>query len=89
MDGVRSHRRSVCRTLIDPRARRAKASRYAVGVVELLYVSNQIWSDSLNTLEMMNVMLLVYLVLTGVVVFIIGRVEAAMRLPGFGQGSGR
>ncbi len=62
---------------------------YAVGVVDLLYVSNQIWSDSLNTFEMMNMMLLVYLFLTGVVVYIIGRVEAAMRLPGFGQGGAR
>ncbi|MGP4806367.1 amino acid ABC transporter permease [Agrobacterium cavarae] len=60
---------------------------YAVGVAELLYVSNQIWSDSLNTIEMMNVMLVIYLVLTGGVVFLINRVEAAMRLPGFGAGN--
>lgn len=62
---------------------------YAVGVAELLYVSNQIWSDSLNTIEMMNVMLVIYLVLTGAVVFLINRVEAAMRLPGFGVGDGQ
>lgn len=59
---------------------------YAVGVAELLYVSNQIWSDSLNTIEMMNVMLLVYLTLTGAVVFVINRIERAMHLPGFGEG---
>ncbi len=57
---------------------------YAIGVAELLYVSNQIWSDSLNTFEMMNVLLAIYLVLTGAVVWIIGRVQRAMRLPGFG-----
>jgi polar amino acid transport system permease protein len=62
---------------------------YAVGVAELLYVSNQIWSDSLNTIEMMNVMLVIYLVLTGAVVFVIRRVEVAMRLPGFGLGDGQ
>ena len=61
---------------------------YAVGVAEVLYVSQQIWSDSLNTVEMMNVMLLIYLVLTGAVVFIINRVEKAMSLPGFGAGNG-
>ena len=61
---------------------------YAVGVAEVLYVSQQIWSDSLNTVEMMNVMLIVYLVLTGAVVFIINRIEKAMRLPGFGLGNG-
>ena len=77
---------SLANNLVD--LTKATTVAYAVGVAELLYVSNQIWSDSLNTIEMMNVMLLVYLVLTGAVVFIISRVEAAMRLPGFGQGGG-
>lgn len=62
---------------------------YAVGVAELLYVSNQIWSDSLNTIEMMNVMLVIYLLLTGIVVFVIDRFEASMRLPGFGEEGSR
>lgn len=78
---------SLANNLVD--LTKATTVAYAVGVAELLYVSNQIWSDSLNTIEMMNVMLLVYLVLTGAVVFIINRVEAAMRLPGFGQEGGR
>jgi polar amino acid transport system permease protein len=38
---------------------------------------------------MMNVMLVIYLILTGAVVVIINRVEAAMRLPGFGLGDGQ
>lgn len=76
---------SLANNLVD--LTKATTVAYAVGVAELLYVSNQIWSDSLNTIEMMNVMLLVYLALTGAVVFIIHRVEAAMRLPGFGQGA--
>ncbi|PKR53892.1 amino acid ABC transporter permease [Thalassospira marina] len=75
---------SLANNLVD--LTKATTVAYAVGVAELLYVSNQIWSDSLNTIEMMNVMLVIYLVLTGAVVFIINRVEAAMRLPGFGLG---
>lgn len=75
---------SLANNLVD--LTKATTVAYAIGVAELLYVSNQIWSDSLNTIEMMNVMLLIYLALTGAVVFIIDRVEAAMRLPGFGQG---
>lgn len=75
---------SLANNLVD--LTKATTVAYAVGVAELLYVSNQIWSDSLNTIEMMNVMLIIYLVLTGAVVFIINRVEAAMRLPGFGLG---
>ena len=62
---------------------------YAVGVAEVLYVSQQIWSDSLNTVEMMNVMLIIYLLLTGIVVFIINRIEVAMHLPGFGAGDAK
>lgn len=74
---------SLANNLVD--LTKATTVAYAVGVAELLYVSNQIWSDSLNTVEMMNVMLLIYLTLTGVVVLIIDRVEAAMHVPGFGH----
>ncbi|CDX18572.1 Polar amino acid uptake family ABC transporter permease protein 1 [Mesorhizobium sp. ORS 3324] len=77
---------SLSNNLVD--LTKATTVAYAVGVAELLYVSNQIWSDSLNTIEMMNVMLLIYLGLTGAVVFIINRVEAATHLPGFGLGVG-
>lgn len=78
---------SLANNLVD--LTKATTVAYAVGVAELLYVSNQIWSDSLNTIEMMNVMLVIYLTLTAAVVFIINRVEAAMRLPGFGAGDGQ
>lgn len=78
---------SLANNLVD--LTKATTVAYAVGVAELLYVSNQIWSDSLNTIEMMNVMLVIYLTLTAAVVFIINRVEAAMRLPGFGLGDGQ
>jgi polar amino acid transport system permease protein len=57
---------------------------YAIGVPELLYASNQIWSDSLNTFEMMNVLMVVYLALVGIVAWVMYRWERALRLPGFG-----
>ena len=56
---------------------------YAIAVPEMLYVSNQIWSDELNVSEMMNVLLLIYVGLVGVLVLIMGRVERSLRIPGY------
>ncbi len=58
---------------------------YAIAVPETLYVSNQIWSDEYNVPEMMNVVWIVYLVLVGVLVWLMHRWERSMRIPGFGQ----
>ncbi len=58
---------------------------YAIAVPELLYQSNQIWSDSVNVPEMMVVLLFLYVGLVGVLVTGMQRWERAMRLPGFGQ----
>jgi polar amino acid transport system permease protein len=57
---------------------------YAIAVPEMLYVSSQIWSDELNVPVMMNVLLLCYLGLVGVLVWLMHRWERAIRLPGFG-----
>ena len=57
---------------------------YAIAVPELLYVSSQIWSDSLNVPEMMNVLLIVYFVLVGSLVWVMHRWERAIKVPGFG-----
>jgi polar amino acid transport system permease protein len=57
---------------------------YAIGVPELLYMSNQIWSDNINTFEMMNVLMVVYLLLVGLLALVMNRWERALRLPGFG-----
>ena len=57
---------------------------YAIAVPELLYVSSQIWSDSLNVPEMMNVLLLMYFVLVGSLVWLMHRWERAIHVPGFG-----
>jgi polar amino acid transport system permease protein len=56
---------------------------YAIAVPEMLYVANQIWSDELNVPEMMNVLLVIYVSLVGVVVFVMARWERAMRIPGY------
>jgi polar amino acid transport system permease protein len=56
---------------------------YAIAVPEMLYVANQIWSDELNVTEMMNVLLIIYVALVGVVVYVMGRWERAMRIPGY------
>lgn len=57
---------------------------YALAVPELLYVSAQIWSDQLNVREMMNVLLLSYVALVGILVWVLHRWEKSMRIPGFG-----
>ena len=57
---------------------------YAIAVPEMLYVANQIWSDESNVPEMMNVLLVLYVGLVGVLVLVMGRWERAMRIPGHG-----
>ena len=58
---------------------------YAIAVPETLYIANQIWSDEYNVPEMMNVVWIVYLVLVGILVWLMHRWEKAIRVPGFGQ----
>jgi polar amino acid transport system permease protein len=62
---------------------------YAIATPETLYMANQIWSDSVNVPEMMNVVWLVYIVLVGVLVWLMGRWERGMRVPGIGQWGAR
>jgi polar amino acid transport system permease protein len=73
---------ALCNNLIE--LLKTTTLAYAIGVPELLYVSNQIWSDNLNTFEMMNVLMVVYLLLVGIVALAMNRWEHALRLPGFG-----
>lgn len=56
---------------------------YAIGVPELMYASSQIWSETLNVRVMMNVLLLCYILLVAVLVWMMGRWERAMRIPGY------
>jgi polar amino acid transport system permease protein len=57
---------------------------YAIAVPEMLYVSSQIWSDELNVPVMMNVLLICYFLLVGVLVYLMHRWERALHVPGFG-----
>ena len=57
---------------------------YAIAVPEMLYMANQIWSDSVNVPEMMVTLLVAYVALVGLLVLAMNRLERALRLPGFG-----
>ncbi|MFQ5759381.1 MAG: amino acid ABC transporter permease [Acidiferrobacterales bacterium] len=56
---------------------------YAIAVPELMYVCNQIWSDEVNVPEMMNVLLVTFIVLVGVLVYGMHKWERAMKIPGY------
>lgn len=58
---------------------------YAIAVPETLFVASQIWSDRINVFEMMVTLLTFYLLLVGIFVWLMTRVERALRVPGFGQ----
>ena len=57
---------------------------YAIAVPELLYVSNQIWSDNSNVPEMMIVLLFAYFFLVGLLVWGMNSWEKKLQLPGYG-----
>ena len=57
---------------------------YAIAVPEMLYVASQIWSDELNVRVMMNVLLVCYFGLVGILVFVMHRWERSLKVPGFG-----
>jgi polar amino acid transport system permease protein len=56
---------------------------YAIGVPELLYAAAQIWSEQFNVWEMMNVLLVTYVALVGVLAWGMARCERALRIPGY------
>ena len=56
---------------------------YAIAVPELLYAAAQIWSEVLNVREMMNVLLVSYVAIVALLVWIMGRWERALRVPGY------
>jgi polar amino acid transport system permease protein len=55
---------------------------YAIGVPDLLYAASQIWSEVLNVREMMNVLLVTYLILVAILVWIMERWERSLAIPG-------
>ncbi len=58
---------------------------YAIAVPETLYAIKQIWSESQNVPEMMTLLLLTYVVLVGVLVWLMHRWERSLAVPGYGQ----
>ena len=57
---------------------------YAIAVPEMLYMANQIWSDSVNVPETMTFLLFAYVFLVAILVWGMNRWERTMKLPGFG-----
>ena len=60
---------------------------YAIAVPETLYAAAAIWSEELNVREMMNVVLIVYLLLIALLVLALKGWERALHVPGFGHQS--
>jgi polar amino acid transport system permease protein len=58
---------------------------YAIAVPEALFVANQIWSDRVNVMEMMLTLFVFYIGLVGIIVWVMGRWEKSLRIPGYGQ----
>lgn len=56
---------------------------YAIGVAEVLYVANQIWAVEFNVPEMMNLVLVTYLVIVSGFVWMMSRINSRMRIPGY------
>ena len=56
----------------------------AIAVPELLYVTNQIWPEEGNTVEMMNVLLVIFFLLVSLLVYGMHRLEKRLRIPGQG-----
>jgi polar amino acid transport system permease protein len=57
---------------------------YGIAVPEMMYTSNQIWSDNVNVTEMMIVLFIYYVGLVAVLVYGMHRWEKKMKIPGYG-----
>jgi polar amino acid transport system permease protein len=60
---------------------------YGISVPELLYISAQIWSDQANVREMMNLLLILYIGLVGVLIYGMNKLEKKLRIPGYSIGA--
>jgi polar amino acid transport system permease protein len=56
---------------------------YAIAVPELLYAAAQIWGEVMNVREMMDLLLVVYIVLIALLVWTMEAWERALRVPGY------
>lgn len=64
---------------------KTSTNAYAIAVPEVLYASSQIWSDQLNTLEMMLILLTFFIVIVGVFTWLMGLLERVTAVPGWGK----
>lgn len=58
---------------------------YTIAVPETLYAVQQIWTSSQNVPEMMTLLLFVYLVLVGILVWIMHMWQRAIEIPGYSR----
>jgi len=58
---------------------------FAIAVPEVLYASSQIWSESLNALEMMVVLLVFFMLVIGAFTWLMKILERAIAVPGWGH----
>lgn len=58
---------------------------YAIAVPEVLYASSQIWSDQLNTLEMMVILLTFFILIIGLFARLMKQIERVLAVPGWGK----
>ncbi len=62
---------------------KATSAAYVIAVPELLYVTSQIWHDEMNVPELMNVLMITYSVMIGLMVYVMHRSEQKLRIPGY------
>lgn len=58
---------------------------YAIGVPELLTASSTIWGASVNIPEMMLLLMFTFLLIVGVLVFLLHGLERLLRIPGYNR----
>ena len=58
---------------------------YVIAVPELLYVTSQIWHDEMNVPELMNVLLVMFTIMIGLMVYVMHRWEQKLRIPGYNR----
>lgn len=58
---------------------------FAIAVPEVLYASSQVWSENLNALEMMIVLLLFFMLMIGIFTWLMRKLEQVTAVPGWGN----
>lgn len=64
---------------------KTSTNAFAIAVPEVLYASSQIWSESLNALEMMVVLLVFFMLVIGAFTWLMKVLERAIAVPGWGN----